>query len=470
MEGEHHHHHAPVKAEANEEEQQLTPDAREESTSWHRLQLDSPDELRLHLSLPSGQSFRWSTCLVDGREAWAGVIRQTAYFLHQPLDDPALVLFRYLDSSDAGGEGGVEVEAKRRELEDYFQLGMRMEDAWNRWTAQREKDPPIVAHFRDACLRFRGLRTLRTDPVECLFSFICSQNNNIARITQMVNALCARYGDKIGEAVVQRTSDTKAETRAFYAFPTLETLAGVPERALRDMSFGYRAKYIPTAAQQVLDKDDPELGAGRDWLYGLRERAVSRERAQKELTSLLGVGKKVADCVCLVSLDKLDAIPVDTHVRQIAQRFMPSLKRKANSSMTDALYGEISSFFKDHFGADCGWAHSLLFAAELPIFRLPAAKRKAAKKEEDEENENENENDNESEATVKVVKREKKAKRETAATAIVATTTRRRSSRLSGKRALAVEEEVLVVKREKEGESGETPITSRRKKRRASVE
>jgi N-glycosylase/DNA lyase len=29
------------------------------------------------------------------------------------------------------------------------------------------------------------------------------------------------------------------------------------------------------------------------------------------------VGKKVADCVCLVSLDKLDAIPVDTHVRQI---------------------------------------------------------------------------------------------------------------------------------------------------------
>jgi hypothetical protein len=27
------------------------------------------------------------------------VIRQTAYFLHQPLDDPALVLFRYLDSS-----------------------------------------------------------------------------------------------------------------------------------------------------------------------------------------------------------------------------------------------------------------------------------------------------------------------------------------------------------------------------------
>jgi hypothetical protein len=34
--------------------------------------------------------------------------------------------------SDADRESGVEVEAKRQELEDYFQLGMRMEDAWNR--------------------------------------------------------------------------------------------------------------------------------------------------------------------------------------------------------------------------------------------------------------------------------------------------------------------------------------------------
>jgi hypothetical protein len=33
---------------------------------------------------------------------WAGVIKQTAYFLHQPLDDPALVLFRYLNSSGTG--------------------------------------------------------------------------------------------------------------------------------------------------------------------------------------------------------------------------------------------------------------------------------------------------------------------------------------------------------------------------------
>ena len=41
---------------------------------------------------------------------------------------------------------------------------------------------------------FPGLRVLRQDPLECLFSFICSSNNNIARIAQMIEALCVTYG------------------------------------------------------------------------------------------------------------------------------------------------------------------------------------------------------------------------------------------------------------------------------------
>jgi N-glycosylase/DNA lyase len=128
---------------------------------------------------------------------------------------------------------------------------------------------------------------------------------------------------------------------------------------------------------------------------------------------------------------------------------MPSLKRKANSSVTDALYGEISNFFKDQFGADCGWAHSLLFAAELTMFKLPSA-NKATKRESPSE-----EGDVESKIAVKV-------KRETT-TLTVETTTRRRSSRLSGGK-----REAEVERKEKESE--ETPITSRRKKRRASAE
>ncbi|KAJ2331057.1 8-oxoguanine glycosylase ogg1 [Coemansia sp. RSA 2681] len=35
---------------------------------------------------------------------------------------------------------------------------------------------------------------------------------------------------------------------------------------------------------------------------------------------LSGVGPKVADCVLLMSLDKTDAVPVDTHIWQVAKR------------------------------------------------------------------------------------------------------------------------------------------------------
>ena len=53
---------------------------------------------------------------------------------------------------------------------------------------------------------------------------------------------------------------------------------------------------------------------------------------------------QVADCVCLMSLDKAGAIPVDTHVWQIANRdYMPKLK--TTKSLTDKIYGEIGKTF-----------------------------------------------------------------------------------------------------------------------------
>ena len=38
---------------------------------------------------------------------------------------------------------------------------------------------------------------LRQDPLECLFSFICSSNNHISRIHGMVERLASNYGDPI---------------------------------------------------------------------------------------------------------------------------------------------------------------------------------------------------------------------------------------------------------------------------------
>lgn len=113
-------------------------------------------------------------------------------------------------------------------LKDYLQLDVNLELLYQTW-AQADK------HFEEISKTFTGIRMLRQEPIECLFSFICSSNNNISRITSMVEKLASNYGEKI------LTLDGKE----YYSFPRVVALAqdGVEER-LKELGFGYRAKYI----------------------------------------------------------------------------------------------------------------------------------------------------------------------------------------------------------------------------------
>ena len=72
------------------------------------------------------------------------------------------------------------------------------------------------------------------------------------------------------------------------------------------MGFGYRCKYIVESVRYINEK------GGWDWLLGLRGKPHDEVRA--ELLNLLGVGKKVADCISLFSMDCDNVTPVDTHV------------------------------------------------------------------------------------------------------------------------------------------------------------
>ncbi len=82
-------------------------------------------------------------------------------------------------------------------------------------------------------------------------------------------------------------------------------------------------------------------------------RAVPFAEAVEALCTLPGVGPKVAACICLFSLDKHDAIPVDTHVWQLATRYYaPQLAGKA---LTPKLHGVVQEVFAERFGPYAGW-------------------------------------------------------------------------------------------------------------------
>merc|ERR1712059_90738 len=200
--------------------------------------------------------------------------------------------------------------------------------------------------FNRISVDYPGVRMLRQDPVENLFSFICSANNNIARISGMVENLCQEYGDFVGEW----------EGIQYNSFPSLEILSqeGVEQR-LRELGFGYRAKYIQQSAEKII-----KLG-GEQWLYSLR--GQDYVDAKKSLLQLSGIGPKVADCILLMSLDQPESIPVDTHMFTIAKRYLPHLNQY--KSLTDRIYKEIADYFRSLYGNYAGWAHSVLFSADL---------------------------------------------------------------------------------------------------------
>ena len=141
------------------------------------------------------------------------------------------------------------------------------------WSNRDEKFKERVNMFPDV---LNGIRVLRQDPVENLFSFICSSNNHIKRITQMVTNLCNHFGEKIGTI----------DDQDYYAFPSIERLAQSDvEAKLKNLSFGYRGRFIANAAV-YLNKNYSE-----EWLHSLREK--SYEETHKELVKIYGVGKKV---------------------------------------------------------------------------------------------------------------------------------------------------------------------------------
>jgi len=201
---------------------------------------------------------------------------------------------------------------------------------------------PRLAPWAEAT---QGLRLLRPScPVEAALGFLCTSNNHVKRIGPMVQRLAERG------PLLPPMRGWKARQ-----FPELEAVAAIPESELRAEGFGYRAATLPQAARAMHER------GGRAWLAELAKRPS--EDIQAELIQLPGVGPKLADCIALFALDRLDSVPVDTHVWSAAvELYFPEWRGLARSP---ARMAQVSARVRDEFGEDAAWAQQLMFSSGM---------------------------------------------------------------------------------------------------------
>jgi len=187
-----------------------------------------------------------------------------------------------------------------------------------------DRDPVI----HQAILEYPGLRLVRQDPWECLISFLCSSAKAIPHIRSIIEHLCRSTGKEL-----------HLGNYIGYGFPEPRCI----DLNLRweSIKAGFRANYLIETSRSV---DREKLRDLKDLPY---------EEARELLMRLPGVGRKVADCVLLYSLDFLEAFPIDTWIKKGLQK----------SYLNGRQMGEkkLEEFARAHFGPLAGYAQLYLY-------------------------------------------------------------------------------------------------------------
>ena len=275
--------------------------------------------LDLEASLLGGQAHRWRR---DG-DWYSGVL------------DGNLLLIRQNNGVVEFNSSPVDPHALLPRLRDYLRLDDDLPAIYDDIT----QDANVDAQVR----RYPGLRVLRQDPWECLVAYICSSNSSIETIHRNMERLSDEFGEP-RSIQAPNVREGEPETVRRNTFPTPADLAEAGEMELRRLKLGFRAPYVYHASVAVLE--------GRLDLHRL-VRAPYGE-AKQELTALKGIGEKIADCIALMSLEKMEAFPIDVWVRRaLADWYFPGQKTPTNRVLLEWAQG--------YFGRYAGYANQYLF-------------------------------------------------------------------------------------------------------------
>lgn len=271
-------------------------------------------KIDLDTTINSGQVFLWDKI----EDTWYGV---NGSEILKTVQDP----FKIISSE--------------KNMSDFF----RQDDNMEKILRSIRKDKIV----KDAVLRFPGLRLLRQDPFQCYISFICSSNASIQNIKQMLKKITRKFGKRIN-----------FDGHEFHTFPAAKKLANSSITELSSCGLGFRAKYVKKASQDVVSgKIDFNYLKKSDY-----------KTAKNILVDVYGIGDKIADCILLFSLEKIDAFPIDRWTLRILRKYYSDVFDESISrSITKKKYEEIHEKIVRHFGPFAGYSQQFLFKMEREL-------------------------------------------------------------------------------------------------------
>lgn len=217
------------------------------------------DNLDLEQVAASGQCFRWKK------------LDENKYFI--PMVNEAVEVVQ--------NSNMFEFSCSEDEFNNIWRYYLDIDTDYGQLITQIDENDTFLS---EAAMYGSGIRILNQNFWEMMISFIISQNNNIPRITGCLNSLCERFG----------------------GFPDCNTLKNCSVEDLAGLGLGYRDEYIICAANYY-----DEASTVNNLC------TMTYDDAMKELMSIKGIGRKVANCICLFGLHMLEACPIDVWMKKI---------------------------------------------------------------------------------------------------------------------------------------------------------
>ena len=281
------------------------------------MYLPAQQPFKLELLWLRSQAFRWIE-----RDGWYyGVVNDYIIRVRRSGDG--------IEFHSSGSE-----ESIKAQIESYFRLNQDIRPVH---AALRQVDGTMA----ELVERYGAMRLLRQDPWECLVSYICSARRDIVGIGKAVDKLAELFPNELSLDGV-----------SLKPIPTPRQIAEVGQDELRRLKLGFR--HIPGLLSQIaIDVAEGSLDLDSLSIQPYPE-------AKERLMRYRGIGPKIADCVCLFSLDKPEAFPVDRH---IAGALREHYEMKYTSGAKNV---RLLEWAWEYFRVHAGYAGQLLFYEHLP--------------------------------------------------------------------------------------------------------